>query len=75
MTKMIYGIMHGKTIELAEDIGVIEGQEVEVHLRLIEPCKPIPRLSDGLTQIYAILGERYTTGHTDTAARHNDHQP
>jgi predicted DNA-binding antitoxin AbrB/MazE fold protein len=32
-------------------------------------------ISEGLARIYAILDERYESGHTDTAARHNDHQP
>lgn len=31
--------------------------------------------SEGMTKVYAILGERYDSGHTDTAARHNEHQP
>lgn len=30
---------------------------------------------DGLRNVYAILSERYASGHTDTAARHNEHQP
>jgi predicted DNA-binding antitoxin AbrB/MazE fold protein len=30
---------------------------------------------EGLREIYAILSERYASGHTDTAARHNEHQP
>ena len=32
-------------------------------------------LTDDMKQIYAILGERYSSGHTETAARHNEHQP
>ncbi|HUY34986.1 MAG TPA: hypothetical protein VMV69_19720 [Pirellulales bacterium] len=35
MTKTIHGKVHGKTIELDEDLGVAEGQEVEVHVRMI----------------------------------------
>lgn len=30
---------------------------------------------EGLRKVYAILSERYASGHTDTAARHNEHQP
>lgn len=26
-------------------------------------------------ELYALLSERYNSGHTDTAARHNEHQP
>lgn len=32
-------------------------------------------MSEGLAKIYAILGERYDSGYTDTAERHNEHQP
>ncbi|MDZ4657814.1 MAG: antitoxin family protein [Bythopirellula sp.] len=32
-------------------------------------------LNVGLLNVYAILSERYHSGHTDTAARHNEHQP
>ena len=30
---------------------------------------------EGLRNVYAILSERYASGHADTAARHNEHQP
>jgi hypothetical protein len=35
MTKTVHGVMHGKTIELDEDLGVAEGQEVEVQVRVV----------------------------------------
>ena len=38
------------------------------------PTAP-PDMSEGLTKICEILGRRYSSGHTDTAARHNEHQP
>ena len=37
MTKIVHGIVHGKTIEFDEDLGVAEGQEVEVHIKVISP--------------------------------------
>ena len=37
MTKTIYGTVHGKTIELYEDLGVAEGQEVELQVKIIPP--------------------------------------
>jgi hypothetical protein len=37
MHKMIHGKVHGKLIELDEDLGVPEGQEVEVFVRAISP--------------------------------------
>ncbi len=35
MTKTLHGKVHGKTIELDEDLGVAEGQEVEVQVKVI----------------------------------------
>jgi hypothetical protein len=29
------GVIHGKTIELAEDLGLAEGQEVEITIKLV----------------------------------------
>jgi hypothetical protein len=35
MTRTIHGRVHGKTIELDEDPGVADGQEVEVQVKVI----------------------------------------
>ena len=42
-------------MELDEDLGVAEGQEVEVQVRMIGPKKrlPAPRMAAGATQITA----------------------
>jgi hypothetical protein len=37
MIKLIHGVAHGKTIELKEDIGLAEGQEVEISVRVVSP--------------------------------------
>lgn len=76
MTRTLHGRVHGKTIELDEDLGVAEGQEVEVQVKIVPrtPPKQAP-MSEGLAKIYEILGERYDSGYTDTAERHNEHQP
>jgi len=42
MTKTIHGKVHGKTIELDEDLGVVDGQEVEVQVRMIGSKKRLP---------------------------------
>jgi hypothetical protein len=39
MTKTIHGKIHGKTIELDEDLGVAEGQEVEVQVTIVQPAR------------------------------------
>ncbi len=35
MTKTVHGVVHGSTIEFDEDLGVSEGQEVEVQIKLV----------------------------------------
>jgi hypothetical protein len=35
MMKTMHGKVHGRTIELDEDIGIAEGQEVEIRVRVI----------------------------------------
>lgn len=35
MTKTVLGRLHGRFIELNEDLGVPEGQEIEVEVRVI----------------------------------------
>jgi len=37
MTKTLRGTVHGKNIELNEDPGVAEGQEVELQMRVVPP--------------------------------------
>ena len=39
MMKAIHGKVHGRTIELDEDLGVADGQEVEVQIRVIPPTR------------------------------------
>jgi hypothetical protein len=39
MTKTLHGKVRGKTIELDEDPGVAEGQEVVVQMRVVPPAK------------------------------------
>jgi hypothetical protein len=35
MNRTMHGIVHGKTIELDEDFGIAEGQEVEIQVKVI----------------------------------------
>jgi hypothetical protein len=37
MTKILHGKVHGRTIELDEDPGVAEGQQVEVQVKVVQP--------------------------------------
>ena len=42
MTRSLHGKVHGKTIELDEDLGVVDGQEVEVQVTACNPKKRLP---------------------------------
>jgi hypothetical protein len=42
MTRTMHGKVHGKTIELDEDLGVVDGQEVEVQVKITRPKKRLP---------------------------------
>ncbi len=35
MTRIIHGVVHGKTIALDEDLGLVEGQAVELTVRTV----------------------------------------
>jgi len=39
MTKTIQGTVHGRTIELAEDLGLGAGQQVELQVTIVQPPK------------------------------------
>ncbi len=53
MTKIVHGRVRGKTIELDEDLGVAEGEEVEVQVRTVRSAyewgKGILRSAGGWT--------------------------
>ena len=42
MTKTTHGKVRGRTIELDEDLGVAEGQEVEVQVRVLPKADRTP---------------------------------
>ncbi len=73
MTKTLHGKAHGKTIELDEDLGVPDGQAVEVQVTVLAAARP--PMPEGLAKVYAVLGERFQSGERDVAARHDEHQP
>jgi len=75
MTKTLHGKVHGETIELDDDLGVAEGQEVEVQVTVVQPAQPTAApISEGLAKVYEILGRRHSSGYTDTAKRRDEHQ-
>ena len=39
MTKKLHGRVHGRTIELDEDPGVVDGQEVELQMKVVPAAR------------------------------------
>ena len=39
MTKKLHGKVHGRTIELDEDPGVVDGQEVEIQMKVVPTAR------------------------------------
>ena len=42
MTKTLHGRVHGRTIELDEDLGVADGQDVEVQVKVVTKTTRTP---------------------------------
>ena len=40
MTRLLHGRIRGRSIELSEDLGLSEGQQVEVQVRVVERSEP-----------------------------------
>lgn len=57
MTKTFHGRIHGKHIELEEDLGIADGQEIEV---IIKPIKPQRPWGEGLKRSAGALAESWT---------------
>ena len=57
MVKIAHGKVHGKTIEIDEDLGVPDGQEVELQVKVV----PVPRRGDGLRRCAGALTSEWTS--------------
>ncbi len=75
MTQTIHAVYENGVFRPVEPVNLPDQCEVEVEVRQVISQPKEAAMSEGLAKIYAILGERYNSGHTDTAARHNEHQP
>ncbi len=70
--KTIHAVYESGVFRPLETVHLPERTEVEFEPR---PIAPREDTNDCLKDIYAILGERYQSGESDVAARHNEHQP
>ena len=81
MSKVIHAIYENGVFRPVERVDLPEHTPVEFELReqpgTANGSQPPtqPSMSEGLTRVYAVLGERYESGDADTAARHDEHQP
>jgi hypothetical protein len=57
MTKSVRGVIYGKVIQLTEDVGLAEGQEVQVF---VEPVPPAAQWGEGLRRCAGALAEEWT---------------
>ncbi len=54
MTKTIQGKVHGRTIELTEDLGLAEGQQVEIQVKVLETTR---KWGEGLNRCAGALAD------------------
>jgi hypothetical protein len=55
MTKTLHGKVHGRMIELDEDVGVADGQEVEVQVKLV--LAPTLKTGEGFVRTEGALAD------------------
>lgn len=79
--KTIRAVYENGVFRPTEPVDLPEGSPVTVEPAAEAARQPRPsdpefaHLDPGLREIYAILSERYDSGQTDLAERHNQHQP
>ena len=67
------GTVRNGVVELPRGLALPDGTEVRVET--VGPVGPVGDPAAALANAYAVLSQRFTSGETDTAARHNEHQP
>ena len=74
MNSTIQAIFENGVFRPVDPVNLPENTPVEFEPRVISEAGQ-SSVDEGLARIYDVLGRRYRSGHTDTAARHNEHQP
>jgi predicted DNA-binding antitoxin AbrB/MazE fold protein len=67
----IHAIYENGVFRPIQPVSLPERCEVEVEIHAIHGEQPQPSLDD----VYAILSRRHSSGESDVAARHDEHQP
>lgn len=73
MSKTIHAIYENGVFRPVVPVDFPDRCEVEFEVREVKPATATER--PDLDAVYAILGERFDSGESDVAARHNEHQP
>ena len=60
MKQKLRGIVRGKTIELDEDLGLIDGQAVEVVVHATSPSSPESAWGQGLRRCAGVIADSLT---------------
>lgn len=68
----IHAIYENGVFRPVEQVSLPDKTLVELQVSRLEGVASMP---GALAKVYEILGERFESGHKDTAARHNEHQP
>ena len=63
----IHAIFENGVFRPLQPVQLPEACEVEFEPRLVQPGP--------MDEVYRVLEERYASGHSDIAARHDEHQP
>ena len=73
----VHAIYENGVFRPVEPVNLPEHTPVEFEPRILGEASRTSQASmgEGLAKIYEVLGRRYSSGYTDTAARHNEHQP
>jgi predicted DNA-binding antitoxin AbrB/MazE fold protein len=74
MSKTIHAVYENGVFRPTEPVDLPDHTPVEFEPRIKLSPAPV-EVSPGLAKAYAILGERYETGETDLAARHDEYEP
>ncbi|MBI3821338.1 MAG: antitoxin family protein [Planctomycetes bacterium] len=73
MYQTIIATFEDGVLRPSEPLDLPAHAQVRVTVELLADGKQAA--SPGMDKIYEILSRRYASGHTDTAERHNEHQP
>ena len=70
-TCKVRAVFEGGVFRPLDKVSLPENTQYEFEPRPVEADEA----GDDMEEIYEILSRRFNSGHTDTAERHNEHQP